>query len=103
MLAQMAARVASELHFIIVGLAVILVCHLLRMGDVSSIRRCDISTVRRISFYHSKCANRWVTTLMGAWEAWCGASRSPCIAVRPGRLPIAAGTAVLQSQMRALL
>ena len=34
----------------------------------------DISTVRRLSFYHSKCANRWVTAPIGAWgEAWRGA------------------------------
>ena len=63
-----------------------------------------ISTVRRISFYHSKCANRWVTAPMGAWgEAWRGTlARSPSIAVRPNCLPIAAGSVVLQSQMRAL-
>ena len=34
----------------------------------------DISTVRRLSFYHSKCANCWVTAPIGAWgEAWRGA------------------------------
>ena len=67
MLAHMAARVASELDLITVGLAVISVCHLLRVGAVSSIRRCGISTVRRDSFYHSKCANCWVTAPMGVW------------------------------------
>ena len=71
MLAHVAARVASELDFITLGLAVISVCHLLRVGEVSSIGCRDISTVRRISFYHSKCANCWVTVPMGVWgEAW---------------------------------
>ena len=48
MLAHKVARVASELDFITVGLAVISVCHLLSVGEVSSIRRCDVSTFRRI-------------------------------------------------------
>ena len=78
MLAHMAAKVASEPDFITVGLAVISVCHLLRVGEVSSIRRSDISTVRRISFYRSKCANRGVTAPKGAWgEAWRGVGPLP--------------------------
>ena len=101
MLAHMAARVASELDFITVGLAVLSVCHLLRVGEVSSIRRRDISTSRHISFYHSKCANRWVTATMGAWgEAWCGAlARSPSMVARLDFLPVVVDTGTLQPHM----
>ena len=53
----------------------------------------------------SQMCQSLVTVPMGAWgESWRGAlARSPAIAIRPDSLPIAAGTAVWQSQIRALL
>ena len=105
MLAHMAAHVDTDLAFVTLGLAVLSVCHLLRVGEVASIRKSDLCTERRLSFYHSKGANRWITAPMGAWgEAWRKRLvSSPAIAGRPDFLPVAAGTAILQSTMRAQL
>ena len=61
MLAHMAAHVDTDLAFVTLGLAVLSVCHLLRVGEVASITKSDLCTERRLSFYHSKGANRWVT------------------------------------------
>jgi len=105
MLHLMAQQLRDSWDFVTIGMAVLSVVLLLRVGEASSIRLSDLSTPRRIAFFHSKRANRRVTASLGAWgEAWRRElAATPVLQERSQYVPVAISSEALQLSMRRLL
>ena len=105
MFAHMSDQAHDPWDFITVGMAVLSTTLLLRVGEAASIHLADISTTRRVSFFHSKRAGRWVTTSLGArGEALCCAlAKCPQVRSRSQYVPIAIGSDALKLSMCRLL
>ena len=71
MLRAMATAVRTDTDLAVLALAVFSACHGLRVGEVASIRRADVSQPGWVSFYDRKTKRRWIPARLGTWaERW---------------------------------